>query len=142
MDSKQNRYCQKETVYIKNGTRDILSPIEFRVNYTLANNEIDSAILNRTSVQDFRATFQKDCGDDDTCTSYLNLTTEMFLPKIKGNEYSLDLGRVEEITLIVNISNKGEAAYDAQLFVSHPSSISYIALSDKSVSNINALTTF
>lgn len=50
-------------------------------------------------------------------------------------KYILDLEKVNEITILVNITNLGDAAYDAQLFIVHPPKISYIALTDK-LSNV------
>lgn len=68
------QYCQTEVVYIKEGVSDILSPIKFKVKYTLEDdNKYHTPILNTTSVKEFDATFQKDCGDDDVCVSHLEL---------------------------------------------------------------------
>lgn len=41
------------------------------MNYTLANDSVNMPVLNKSSVATFQATFQKDCGDDDLCQSYL-----------------------------------------------------------------------
>lgn len=67
-------YCQEELVYVK-AASDILSPIKFQVKYTLEDDQkFHSPILNTTSLKEFEANFQKDCGDDDVCDSYLYLT--------------------------------------------------------------------
>lgn len=92
VSGSSKQYCQDETVYIKEGITDILSPIkvsshrlwfcfflnfyslfQLRVNYTLEDNRYHSPILNKTSVKTFEATFQKECGDDDICESNLVL---------------------------------------------------------------------
>lgn len=80
-------YCYNETAYIKEGTRDIQSPINFRLNYTIVEGELpqfalDSLhpILNQTeSAVTFAATFAKDCGEDDLCESHLDMITKMDL---------------------------------------------------------------
>lgn len=133
--SGKTKYCQVETVFIANNTRDILNPIEFLLNYTLADDKPNSAVLNASSIQQFKATFQKDCGEDDVCESNLQLTAGMNLQELSKGKYTLDLEKHNEITILVNISNYGDAAYDAQLFIVHPPKISYIALTDK-LSNV------
>lgn len=70
-------FCRRETVYLKNNTRDIQSVIKFRVNYTIVEPTLPREpltniplhpILDQTEAdRPFVATFQKDCGDDDVC---------------------------------------------------------------------------
>lgn len=83
-------------------------------------------ILNRTSVENFQATFQKDCGNDDLCQSYLILSGEV-VPE-------LDLGEHESFYLNVSVSNNGESAYEANLYISHPLALSYVNLDENPVS--------
>ncbi|XP_022916871.1 integrin alpha-PS1 isoform X2 [Onthophagus taurus] len=128
LEKGRYRYCQNETVYLQE-TRDILSPIRFLVNYTLDDSPPDSPILNQTSVKEFEATFQKDCGSDDVCQSRLVLSA--VLPDLNvDNEgrYDLTLGKTDEIILQVNVTNNGESAYETELFIIHPNSLNYIAL--------------
>ncbi|KAJ8933057.1 hypothetical protein NQ318_023090 [Aromia moschata] len=122
----------------------------FRVNYTLENNKYHSPILNKTSVKDFEANFQRKCGDDDICESFIvvsagtNLTNDLtkviaidrhtyiyrvFLQENENGIYKVDVID-QEFVLQVNVTNLGEAAYEAKLFVVHPSALSYIALHD------------
>lgn len=88
--------CQSETVYVNDGVRDILSPIivsffrnrhcfcdvfcfrsnlqfflQFNVKYEVEDDTVNSPILNKTAFQQFEATFQKDCGGDEICESYM-----------------------------------------------------------------------
>lgn len=66
-------YCQEELVYIKQAS-DILSPIKFQVKYTLEDDQKShSPILNTSSLIEFEANFQKDCGSDDICETSLHL---------------------------------------------------------------------
>lgn len=73
--------CQMVTGYIKANTRDIQTPIRFRLDYKLEEPELAESplirlnpILDQTQAHiEFEGTFQKDCGDDDLCESDLRL---------------------------------------------------------------------
>ena len=75
---------------------DIQSPIQFRLNYTLIQEDPPPVyegqslpdisrypILNQTqAIKDFEATFLKDCGEDKECQSDLNIQASLLnLPK-------------------------------------------------------------
>ncbi|XP_050311536.1 integrin alpha-PS1 [Anthonomus grandis grandis] len=120
------QYCQREIVYIKEGVSDILSPIKFKVKYTLEDDSRPhTPILNTTSLKEFEATFQKDCGDDDVCVSNLQLRAGTNLEKSPTGEYTVNMVD-QEFILEANISNLGESAYEAKLFIFHPTALSYI----------------
>ncbi|XP_066254673.1 integrin alpha-PS1 isoform X1 [Euwallacea similis] len=119
-------FCQQEIVYVKEGVSDILSPIKFKVKYTLENDlKPHTPILNTTSLVEFEATFQKDCGSDDVCESNLVLTTGTNLKKDAYDQYIVDSIDKEFIVEAI-VENKGESAYQAKLFVFHPTALSYI----------------
>ncbi|CAB0044688.1 unnamed protein product [Trichogramma brassicae] len=158
LDSAKTMYCQKEIVYLKENTRDIQSPIKFRVNYTLIQDEpvmpargdplpdIDRyPILNQQhAARIFEANFQKDCGNNDICESDLQLVAALNLPHSSKNrsEYDLLLGESEELVVDVNVTNWGESAYEAQLFVQHSASLSYIGFkqNDSAICNLHNAT--
>ncbi|XP_044758500.1 integrin alpha-PS1 isoform X1 [Coccinella septempunctata] len=122
--------CQSETVYVNDGVRDILSPIVFNVKYEVEDDAVNSPILNKTAFQQFEATFQKDCGGDEICESYLVVNAACLgdFPKTEEG-YILNLGENAELQIEVNISNTGDAAYEAKLFLTYPGeSLSYISL--------------
>nr|XP_023029368.1 integrin alpha-PS1 isoform X1 [Leptinotarsa decemlineata] len=133
VSSYSKQYCQKEVAYLKETVSDILSPIKFRVNYTLENNTFHSAILNKTSVKLFEATFQKECGDDDICESYLTLKAGTNLESDGLGNYKVkSINEVFDVE--ANITNSKDSAYEAKLFVVHPKALSYVSLkSDKNV---------
>ncbi|XP_044253788.1 integrin alpha-PS1 isoform X2 [Tribolium madens] len=123
------RYCTSETAYLIEGNGDILSPISFQVNYTIYKNDVDSPVLNKTSVKTFEATFQKNCGPDDICKSKLILNARpVALNETLEGHYLFNLGVEKELILEANVVNEGESAYEAKLFVIHPESLSYVAL--------------
>ncbi|XP_049862798.1 integrin alpha-PS1 isoform X1 [Schistocerca gregaria] len=134
------RHCEEETVFIKENTRDIQSPISFRLAYTLVQREprqaeegqplptIDSfPILNQQEASKvIHATFQKDCGDNDICESELVVDARPVLTQRESGAWDLTLGRDQEMKLDIQVNNYRESAYEAQLFISHPASLSYI----------------
>uniref|UniRef100_A0ABD2WID0 Integrin alpha-2 domain-containing protein n=1 Tax=Trichogramma kaykai TaxID=54128 RepID=A0ABD2WID0_9HYME len=158
LDAAKTMYCQKEIVYLKENTRDIQSPIKFRLNYTLIQDEpvmpargdplpdIDRyPILNQQhAARIFEANFQKDCGNNDICESDLQLVAALNLPHSSKNrsEYDLLLGESEELVVDVNVTNWGESAYEAQLFVQHSASLSYIGFkqNDSAICNLHNAT--
>ncbi|XP_014485304.1 PREDICTED: integrin alpha-PS1 isoform X2 [Dinoponera quadriceps] len=143
LDTTKLTHCQREVVYLKENTRDIQSPIKFRLNYSLIQEEPvmppqgaalpdikNYPILNQQeAARVFEAVFQKDCGNDDICESDLQVKAKLNLSasSVKPDFYELLLGEREEIVVEVNVANIGESAYEAQLFIVHSQSLSYIA---------------
>lgn len=134
--------CRDVDVYLKENNRDIQTPIKFRLNYTIVEPRLATSglislnpILDQTQAdRSFEATFQKDCGDDDICESQLMVTAALELDTDQDTyEYKLKLGLGNEIRLTVNVDNDAEDAYEAQLFVKHLPTISYIAASKGAV---------
>ncbi|XP_011558846.3 integrin alpha-PS1 [Plutella xylostella] len=140
--------CREHIVYLKNNTRDIQTPIKFKVTYKLVHAEprystvgslpnIDEyPVLNATATTSFTANFLNDCGADAVCVSDLVVDPQLMLPKTEdGLDYALTLGQEEEVKLAVKVDNYGESAYEGQLIVMHHESLHYIAAntSDKHV---------
>lgn len=143
LDTTKLVHCQKEIVYLKENTRDIQSPIKFRLNYSLIQEDPvmppegaplpdmkNYPILNQQeAARIFEAVFQKDCGKNDICESDLQViaTLNLSASTVKPDFYELLLGEKEEIVVEVNVANIGESAYEAQLFIVHSQSLNYIA---------------
>ncbi|XP_063705337.1 integrin alpha-PS1 [Culicoides brevitarsis] len=140
-NGRQN--CQTETVYLKENTRDIQTPIKFRLSYKIVEPPLpDSAltrlhpILDKTQAdRTFVATFAKDCGSNDICETQLELqATLVDMEKTENpSEYDLILGKRNEIHLKATVTNDQDSAYEAQLFILHPKTITYIATSKSTV---------
>lgn len=132
--------CFEETVFIKEGTRDIQTPVKFRMTYSLIQREPrmpaageplpdinDFPILNQQEASKiFQATFEKDCGDNDICESNLVTVANLNLPLGLDGVGVFELGQEEEIVLDISVINSYESAYEAGLYISHPSSLSFI----------------
>ncbi|XP_066588057.1 integrin alpha-PS1 isoform X2 [Prorops nasuta] len=143
LDTTKIVHCQKEVVYLKENTRDIQSPIKFRLNYSLIQEQPimpsegsplpdikKYPILNQQeAARIFEAPFQKDCGNNDICESDLLISSrlDLLVSPVKPNFYELLLGEREEVIVDVNASNVGESAYEAQLFITHSPSLGYVA---------------
>lgn len=97
---------------------------QFKVNYTLEEDAHHTPILNKTSVKVFRATFQKECGSDDKCESYLVLEAGT---NLKENEFGYTVDNIQnEVVLNLKVTNYNESAYEAKVFIIHPQDLSYI----------------
>ncbi|EDV91936.1 integrin alpha-PS1 isoform X2 [Drosophila grimshawi] len=140
--------CQMVTAYIKANTRDIQTPIRFRLDWKLEEPELADSpltrlnpILDQTQAYiEFEGTFQKDCGDDDLCESNLRLHAEPNLTPEDG-EYVLIQGNTTELEVMVNVSNLADSAYEAQLFIAHQKSVSYIATKKPTNATCNSFNT-
>ncbi|XP_034662240.1 integrin alpha-PS1 isoform X1 [Drosophila subobscura] len=139
--------CQISTGYIKANTRDIQTPIRFRLKYTLEEPPLaDSALtrlnpmLDQTQAHiDFEGTFQKDCGDDDLCESDLVIRAEPNITAI-GNEYTLTLDG-NELEVGISVTNLADSAYEAQVFISHQAGVSYVATKKPTNATCNSFNT-
>jgi hypothetical protein len=100
----------------------------------------DFPILNQAEAKKrFQATFEKDCGDDDTCQSQLFLTPTLKDKGLRelgrtanGDFYELELGSLNgsELVLEVDVANRLEPAYEAIMEVFFPAAVSYIGLGE------------
>ncbi|CAH0386379.1 unnamed protein product [Bemisia tabaci] len=137
------RFCDEHTAYIKENTKDIQSPIKFKLTYSLVQRDpplitpgsplpslSEYPILNQQeAAKVFEATFHKDCGNNDVCESELFVEASLRLPYLADSDdsiYELMLGTMQELVVNISVTNLHESAYEAQLFVSHSPSLSYI----------------
>ncbi|KAH8368172.1 hypothetical protein KR084_007965 [Drosophila pseudotakahashii] len=141
-------HCQAITGYIKANTRDIQTPVRFRLKYSLVEPPLaESAltrlnpILDQTQAHiDFEGTFQKDCGDDDLCESNLVIRAEPNITQSSGNDYTLILDETE-LEVRINVSNLADSAYEAQLFIVHQAGVSYVATKKPTNATCNSYNT-
>ncbi|XP_037725112.1 integrin alpha-PS1 isoform X1 [Drosophila subpulchrella] len=141
-------HCQSITGYIKANTRDIQTPVRFRLKYSLVEPPLAASalvrlnpILDQTQAHiDFEGTFQKDCGDDDLCESNLVIRAEPNITQSSGNDYTLILDETE-LEVRINVSNLADSAYEAQLFVVHQAGVSYVATKKPTNATCNSYNT-
>lgn len=129
--------CSTEVVYLRDKS-DIQNPINFKLTYTLIQNEPKMPdegeslpnvnlypILNQQEAsKNFQATFMKNCGSDDICQSDLEFEVEFSLPKENGR-LVLFLGE-EYLNMTLKVENKLEPAFEAKAYIYHPATVSYI----------------
>ncbi|XP_058063373.1 integrin alpha-PS1 [Anopheles bellator] len=143
-------FCHAVTAYLKEGTRDIQNPIQFRINYTLDEEQRDASasnpmknrlprlepILNRTAAERiFTVPFQKDCGADGICRSALFIQDIQLvgLTSNGSDTYFLVLGRDRTLTLTLKVLNRADSAYETHLYVQHDSSLTYAGAKGSSI---------
>ncbi|XP_014681196.1 PREDICTED: integrin alpha-PS1-like [Priapulus caudatus] len=136
----------EETLYVKKETRDILRPIAVIVASALVAaaptvpspgqplpSVDDFPILARGSESsEFSIEFLKDCaddGDEDTCRSDLVVVGDLGLPAGEGGgEPVLVLGEYDSLNVTVVVTNRAEAAYEAELVVTVSDFVDYPTL--------------
>ncbi|XP_017064986.1 integrin alpha-PS1 isoform X2 [Drosophila eugracilis] len=140
--------CQAVTGYIKANTRDIQTPVRFRLKYSLVEPPLAKSaltrlnpILDQTQAHiDFEGTFQKDCGDDDLCESNLVIRAEPNITQSSDNAYTLILDETE-LEVRINVSNLADSAYETQLFIAHQAGVSYVATKKPTNATCNSYNT-
>ncbi|CAH1788631.1 unnamed protein product [Owenia fusiformis] len=124
-------YVQKYTIIINPDIKDIITPLQFELEYSLDSKTKQSAhtlppILNiyTQTLQIKQAIFAHDCGEDNICLTDLQLRGNIDLPL--GNSYII-LGYPHGIiTLNLELNNKGETSYLTEITISYPKLMQYI----------------
>ena len=125
--------CRTEAVYIAEGIRDKLTPLEVEMKYNIRQTTtayttstvsrrrratLDPVLdENRGTVQRDSINIMKNCGRDNICIPDLRLD-------VKTDEKYL-LGSNESLTVEVLISNHGEDAFEASFFMNIPQGLNY-----------------
>jgi len=151
--------CTTIIGYVSDTQTDLQSPVQFSLSYSLVQEDPlvfyntgrplplanSRPILNQQQARrTFYAKFQKNCGNDEVCQAQLSIApvlldrTSRPLARTPQGAYQLELGTTEtkELVLQVIVKNLGEAAYEAELGIAFPSSLSYVGLGQGS--DINA----
>ncbi|XP_067141293.1 integrin alpha-PS2-like [Centruroides vittatus] len=123
--SEGSNYCTEIYVYIENDIKDKLTSIALSLKFHL----IDSIslehrlnpILDQNGLVELvkEVPIQKNCGEDDVCIPDLQLDV---IPNMK----KYFIGSTERIDLDVTISNAGENAFQAYMYLNMPLDIHYI----------------
>ena len=127
---KSKKLCKRSYIYLLPNVRDKLSSLEVQMTYTISpeSNDIyktDSEELvpiidprqNLRALTD-AASILKDCGLDNVCIPDLKIETKLSMDKyLIGSEDTLELK--------IDITNEGEDAYEAALYVYLPQHVSY-----------------
>jgi len=134
--------CTEELVYLKvnKDKSDIQNPIRFQLTFKLLTNDYKNAkqtglpeinrypVLNKIEAQKiFEAKFLKDCGSDDVCESDLRLSADLSLKRNDDHIHLLELEE-KQFNVTVTVSNRGEPAYDAKVYIEHHYGLNYVKM--------------
>lgn len=125
--------CRTEVVYVADGIRDKLTPLEVEMKYNIrqSTTAYSSTTVsrrrratlepvldeNRGTVQHDSINIMKNCGKDNICIPDLKLAVKT------DDKYVL--GANESLTVEVMITNPGEDAFEASFFMNIPQGVDY-----------------
>lgn len=131
--SRGRQQCRTEQIYIAEGIRDKLTPLEVEMHYKIQRSESQYSSTSATqraraklepvidenigTVQRDSINIMKNCGPDNVCIPDLRL-------EVKTNE-KYALGTNESLTVDVLISNFGEDAFEASFYMNVPTGLNY-----------------
>ena len=135
--------CFHETAYLKDGTVDLRTPVNFQLKLRLQQDEpqpqrVTSRISNinyfpilnqQQATKVLKVKFHESCGEDELCHSRLRASLVMG-PGFDRNLQRLDVMYRQEIVMNVTVSNTGEPAYSAELLINIDASFAYVGRSD------------
>ncbi|XP_013784420.2 integrin alpha-PS2-like [Limulus polyphemus] len=130
---KGSVFCKSVYAYIQEQVRDKLTPIIIEVATELRDLEpsrkILKPILNETLPRILmkQVNIQKNCGKDNMCIP--DLTVE-----VKANMDEYLIGSRKKLELTVNITNHGEDAFEAMLYLETPQDFNYVNINKTSAS--------
>uniref|UniRef100_A0A667WUF2 Uncharacterized protein n=1 Tax=Myripristis murdjan TaxID=586833 RepID=A0A667WUF2_9TELE len=106
--------CVNKTAYLRSEAevRDKLSPIFITANISLLNTT-QHAVLHGHTYAVAQTRIILDCGDDNLCVPDLRLSAE-------AASHSVFVGEDQSVLLWVSAENRGEGAYEAELFIHVP----------------------
>ncbi|KAK0420795.1 hypothetical protein QR680_014893 [Steinernema hermaphroditum] len=123
---------QEHTIFIPKDNADWLNPVKFRFSIQLLNDRKPSypregsppVDLNKYpvvgkfgAVNDLEIGFDKKCGDDEKCNADLSVSAIPEGMSQENGTYRTQVGETDSIDIRFVISNKGERAYQAMLYV-------------------------
>ena len=123
---KGKKLCKWSYIYLLPNVKDKLSSLEVQMTYAIKENHLNTNDLspiidprqNSRALND-AASILKDCGLDNICIPDLQIAHDVSMAKYL-------IGSEEKLELNLNITNEGEDAYEASLYVQLPRHVSYI----------------
>ena len=114
---------------MQSNIRDKLTPLEAELRYSMASSftyrqrrSLIPVIDTSTSaVEKDSVSIEKNCGADNICIPDLSL-------KVAMSEKSFLMGSTERINIEVEVDNNGEDSYESTLYMTVPSSLSYVSV--------------
>jgi hypothetical protein len=127
---KDKKLCKRSYIYLLPSIKDKLSPLEVQMTYAInpktrdedpRRDDLKPIIDPRQNLRALSdaASIHKDCGLDNICIPDLTLTYNL-----SSSQYLI--GSENRLELSMNVTNEGEDAYEASLYVKLPPNVSYI----------------
>ncbi|XP_058231875.1 integrin alpha-IIb isoform X1 [Hemibagrus wyckioides] len=113
---RRETFCKNLTAYLLPDFKDKLSPILMSMSYSLVNTH--EAMLQGQNVVVGQTQIVLDCGEDNICIPELKLAA-------KARTDPLLIGDENPALLIVTAENRGEGAYETELYVQLPPQTHY-----------------
>ncbi|XP_040002025.1 integrin alpha-D [Xiphias gladius] len=112
--------CFNYSIYMPKCVKDTLSPISFNLNFSQANSESTSAVLNLDSKRHAHVDvpFERQCAKNDNCIAELEVDFNFTTPTLlvaEGNYFNVS----------VKLSNHGDDSYNTSLTMYYPEGLSF-----------------
>ena len=104
-------------------------PRQQRESYAVSNINYFPILNKAESMKILKIKFHESCGEDELCHSKLRASLEIG-PGFDLEKNVLEVQNRQEINLTVKISNEGEPAYSAELFLNIDANFAYVGRSD------------
>ena len=136
---KGKKLCKWSYIYLLPNVKDKLSSLEVQMTYALGSTDLNDNDLspiidprqNSRALND-AASILKDCGLDNICIPDLQIAHDVSMANYL-------IGSEEKLELNLNMTNEGEDAYEASLYVQLPRHVSYIRTETNEMVTANVL---
>lgn len=132
--------CDQYLAHVKRRVKDVISPIVFEASYSLGEHVIGKEERDLPALKPIlrwkkgqkiaqrnQTFFERNCRSDD-CPADLNLKGQLLLSSFDSKTEYLALGAVKNISLNITISNKGDDAYDTNVFFNFSKELYFIKM--------------
>ncbi|KAM3929754.1 integrin alpha-9 [Leptodactylus fuscus] len=132
--------CDQYLAHVKRRVKDVISPIVFETSYSLGEHVIGKEEKDLPALKPIlrwkkgqkiaqrnQTYFERNCRSDD-CPADLQLKGKLLLSSYDSRTEYLALGAVKNISLNISISNKGDDAYDTNVFFNFSRELYFIKM--------------
>ncbi|XP_072268236.1 integrin alpha-9 [Pyxicephalus adspersus] len=132
--------CDQYLAHVKRRVKDVISPIVFEASYSLGEHVVGKGERDLPALKPIlrwkkgqkiaqrnQTFFERNCRSDD-CPADLHLKGQLLLSSFDSKTEYLALGAVKNISLNITISNKGDDAYDTNVFFNFSRELYFIKM--------------
>ncbi|KAM9308231.1 integrin alpha-9 [Gastrophryne carolinensis] len=138
--SYRKETCEQYLAHVKRRVKDVISPIVFEASYSLGEHVLGKQEKELPALKPIlrwkkgekiaqrnQTFFERNCRSDD-CPADLHLKGKLLLSSFDSQTEYLALGAVKNISLNITISNKGDDAYDTNVFFNFSRELYFIKM--------------